>query len=54
MAFNGSGTFTRIYNWVVDKANGINFTASRMDTEFDGIATGLSTRSEERRCRERV
>jgi|GEM_PF-1919352 len=43
MAFNGSGTFTRIYNWVVDKANGINITASRMDTEFDGIATGLST-----------
>lgn len=42
MAFNGSGTFTRIYNWVVDKANGINITASRMDTEFDGIATGLS------------
>lgn len=43
MAFNGSGTFTRIYNWVVDKANGINITASRMDTEFDGIANGLST-----------
>ena len=43
MAFNGSGTFTRIYNWVVDKTNGINITASRMDTEFDGIATGLST-----------
>ena len=43
MAFNGSGTFTRIYNWVVDKANGINITASRMDTEFDGMATGLST-----------
>ena len=43
MAFNGSGTFTRIYNWVVDKANGINITASRMDTEFDGIATGLSS-----------
>lgn len=43
MAFNGSGTFTRIYNWVVDKANGIDITASRMDTEFDGIANGLST-----------
>ena len=43
MPFNGSGSFTRIYNWVVDKTNGINITASRMDTEFDGIATGLSS-----------
>ena len=43
MAFNGSGTFNRIYNWVNDKANGIKITASRMDGEFDGIATGLSS-----------
>lgn len=42
MAFNGSGTFNRIYNWVNDKANSIKITASRMDGEFDGIATGLS------------
>lgn len=42
MAFNGSGTFERIYNWVNDKANGIKIVASRMDGEFDGIATGLS------------
>jgi hypothetical protein len=42
MAFNGSGTFERIYNWVNDKANGYKITASRMDGEFDGIATGLS------------
>jgi len=42
MAFNGSGTFNRIYNWVTDKANGFKITASRMDGEFDGIATGLS------------
>jgi hypothetical protein len=42
MAFNGSGTFNRIYNWVNDKANGFKITASRMDGEFDGIATGLS------------
>ena len=42
MAFNGSGTFTRIYNWVIDKANSIPITASRMDGELDGIATGLS------------
>jgi hypothetical protein len=43
MAFNGTGTFTRLYNWVNDKANGFKITASRMDGEFDGIATGLST-----------
>jgi hypothetical protein len=43
MAFNGTGTFTRIYNWVNDKANGFKITASRMDGEFDGIATGLSS-----------
>ena len=42
MAFNGSGVFNRIYNWVNDKANGYKITASRMDGEFDGIATGLS------------
>jgi len=42
MAFNGSGTFTRIYNWVIDKANSIPITASRMDGELDGIAAGLS------------
>ena len=42
MPFNGSGTFTRIYNWVIDKANGINITASRMDADLDDIANGLS------------
>jgi hypothetical protein len=42
MAFNGSGVFNRIYNWVNDKANGYKITASRMDGEFDGMATGLS------------
>jgi hypothetical protein len=42
MAFNGTGTFVRIYNWVQDKANSIKITASRMDTEMDGFATGLS------------
>jgi hypothetical protein len=40
--FNGIGIFVRAYNWVQDKANAIPITASRMDTEFDGIATGLS------------
>jgi hypothetical protein len=43
MAFNGSGVFNRLYNWVNDKANNIKITASRMDAEMDGMATGLST-----------
>lgn len=42
MPFNGSGTFQRVYNWVTDKNNSINITASRMDTEDTGFATGLS------------
>lgn len=42
MAFNGSGVFVRLYNWVVDKGNSVKITASRMDAEMDGMATGLS------------
>lgn len=42
MAFNGSGVFSRLYNWVADAANGIKIRADRMDAELDGIATGLS------------
>jgi hypothetical protein len=42
MAFNGTGTFLRIYNWVTDKVNSIPITASRVDAELDGMATGLS------------
>jgi len=42
MAFNGSGTFERLYNWVTDLGNSVNITASRMDGEMDGMATGLS------------
>lgn len=42
MPFNGSGTFTRVYSWTNDAANSINITASRMDTEDNGFATGLS------------
>jgi len=42
MAFNGSGTFNRIYNWTTDAGNGINIEASRMDGEDNGFATGLS------------
>ena len=41
MPFNGSGTFTRNYNWVNDKIAGTPITASRMDAEFDNYATGL-------------
>lgn len=43
MAFNGSGTFVRIYNWQTDKINGIKVRADRMDGDSDGFATGLST-----------
>lgn len=41
MAFSG-GVFTRVYSWATDKVNAIKITASRMDTEMDGMATGLS------------
>lgn len=43
MPFNGSGVFQRVYNWVNDANNNIKIRADRMDTETDGIATGLST-----------
>jgi microcystin-dependent protein len=43
LAFNGSGVFNRIHNWVQDLANSIPVTASRMDAEMDGMATGLSS-----------
>jgi len=42
MAYNGTGTFNRVYNWTTDAANGINIEAARMDTEDNGFATGLS------------
>jgi hypothetical protein len=43
VAFNGSGTFNRVHNWITDKSNTVPVTASRMDAEMDGMATGLST-----------
>lgn len=43
MAFNGSGTFSRLYNWAVDAAGGVKIRADRMDSEMNGFATGLST-----------
>ena len=42
MAFNGTGTFLRLYSWATDKINSIPITASRVDAEMDGMATGLS------------
>ncbi len=42
MAFNGSGLFVRLYNWVSDRNANIKIRADRMDAEMDGIATGLS------------
>lgn len=41
-AFNGSGVFVRSYNWTQDAANAIDITASRVDTEDTGFASGLS------------
>lgn len=41
-AFNGSGVFVRSYSWTQDAANNIDITASRMDTEDTGFASGLS------------
>lgn len=43
MAFNGSGVFVRLYNWVNDAAANIKIRADRMDNEMNGMATGLST-----------
>lgn len=42
MPFNGSGVFTRAYNWVNDAALSINITASRVDADSNDIANGLS------------
>jgi hypothetical protein len=42
MPYDGSGNFTRSYNWVNDKNNAIKITASRMDDEFDNYATALN------------
>lgn len=42
MAYNGSGLFSRLYNWVDDRIAGINIFDTRMDAEMDGFATGLS------------
>ncbi len=41
MAWNGSGVFNRLHNWVSDRLAGIKITASRMDGEFDNYKAGL-------------
>lgn len=42
MPYNGSGTFSRIYNWQNDDANGIPILSSRMDEDTTDIANALS------------
>jgi hypothetical protein len=39
MAWNGTGTFNRIYSWVADKAAAIDITGSRMDTDTNDIVS---------------
>jgi hypothetical protein len=41
--FNGSGTYVRNHDWTTDAGNSVKVNASRMDTEDDGFATGLSS-----------
>lgn len=43
MAFNGSGTYNRLYNWQNDRDANVKIRADRMDAEMDGMATGLSS-----------
>jgi hypothetical protein len=42
MPFNGSGSFQRLYSWVVDAAGSIAILSTRMDAEMNGFAAGLS------------
>lgn len=42
MSFDGNGNFIRVFNWVQDKTNGIPITSSRVDTEDNGFAAGLT------------
>lgn len=42
MPFNGTGIFTRLYSWEVDAANDLNVDSTRMDTDTNDIADGLS------------
>ena len=42
MAWNGSGTFQRLYNWVTERDAGVPIDATKMDAEQDGIAAGIT------------
>lgn len=42
MPFNGSGTFNRLYSWIVDAANGVDISSTRTDAEMNGFAAGLT------------
>lgn len=41
MAWNGSGVFARIHNWVSDRDNSIKITAPRHDEEDNNLANGI-------------
>ena len=42
MGWSGSGTFTRLYSWVADKAAGLDISSTRMDADTSDItANGL-------------
>jgi len=38
VGYNGTGTWSRLYNWVNDKNSAVPITASRMDAEFNDYA----------------
>jgi hypothetical protein len=42
MPYDGFGVFTRSYNFVQDRINGIKIQAARVDGEFDNFATGMN------------
>lgn len=43
MPYNGTGTYALIYNWPNDAAQLIKISSARMQAEFDGVATALTT-----------
>ena len=42
MAFDGNGTFLRLYSWVMDATNSVKIRADRHDDEDNNFADGLS------------
>lgn len=42
MAFNGSGTFVRLYSWTTEQLAGNPISSTKMDAEDAGFAAGLS------------